>query len=128
MAFQSLGAARYPKYAECTAGDVLVTGHYVRADPSKFGGFTHYFEDESGQSVGLNGSGHLNYFIKQINVGDFVRITYLGQEEVKTAKFGLKMVHKFQMDKDSTRTRAVNPVTTEVANTPTAPTEDDLEF
>ncbi len=124
MAFQSIGAARYPKYNEIAPNTVLVEGWYVKSEIGKFGTPTHYFEEPSGQMVGLSNSGHLAYFIKQLSVGDYVRVTYLGKEMGVQTKYGTKDIQKFTMDKDPDRSRGVTAaVRTELV----PPTEDDVE-
>lgn len=121
--FQSLGATRFPKLSETAPNTVLVEGWYTKVEPNKFGGTTYFFEEPNGQVVGLDGKGHLNFFMKQLDVGSYVRITYLGMEEVSTKKFGNKPCHRFTVDKDPARARNANAaVVTELV----PPSEEDV--
>lgn len=81
----------YIKPNEMTEGQ-NVSGTLERVRESEYKGkptFTYYIRIDDGSLVGLNGAGHLNWFMQtQFNggavpVGAYVSITYLGMSDVK---------------------------------------------
>lgn len=104
MAFEEVGGSKtYVKYSECKAGDVVVEGHFIGSVPSKFGGNNHEFRTESGKIVSLNKSGQLDYCLKHIAVGDYVRVVYEGKTILDKGTFKGKEAHNFKVAKDPSR-------------------------
>ena len=105
MAFQEVGGAkRYVKYSEASPGDVLVEGYYAGTTVGKFGN-QYNFSTEDGQQVTLNKSGQLEYALKFVEVGEYVRVVYEGMVNLQKGTFKGKDAHNFKVMKDPDRRR-----------------------
>lgn len=110
MAFQEVGGAkRYVKYSECNVGDVLVEGYYAGITVGKYGN-QYNFTTEDGTHVVLNKSGQLEYALKFVEVGEYVRIVYEGVAVLQKGTFKGKEAHNFKVMKDPDRRRHVGNV------------------
>jgi hypothetical protein len=105
MAFQEVGGAkRYVKYSECQAGDELVEGYYTGTTVGKYGN-QYNFLTEDGKQVVLNKSGQLEYAIKFVEVGEYVKVIYEGVAVLQKGTFKGKEAHNFKVLKDPERRR-----------------------
>jgi hypothetical protein len=113
MSFQEVGGAKsYVKYSECKAGDIVVEGYFVGSTPSKFGGNNHEFRTESGAIVSLNKSGQLDYCLKHIEKGDYVRVIFEGKVVLDKGTFKGKEANQFKVLKDPSRRLAPSAIPT----------------
>ena len=100
------GVTTYPKYKECEPGDVLVEGEYLQNFQGMYG-VQYKFRSRSGGFVVLGKSGNLDYKMEFVEPGSLVKITYEGEEILKTGKYKGRHCHQFsvmvapQKDKDS---------------------------
>jgi acetyltransferase-like isoleucine patch superfamily enzyme len=114
MSFQEISTSKiYHKFNEKAAGEVIVTGFYLGTTEGRFG-VQHSFKTLEGQIHVLNSSGHLNYSLEQVAVGEFVRITYLGEVTLTKGAMVGKKAHNFKLEKDTTVKQGVSPDPVEV--------------
>lgn len=94
------GKKNYIKYSECKKGDVLVLGEYLGTSPNKFGNDNFEFKQlEDGAITCLNHAGGLAYTIENnVDIGDVVRVTYMGKVEIETGSFAGKEAHTFDVE------------------------------
>ena len=117
MAFEEVKAGEkkktfYIKPKDMTVGK-SITGRFHNSftNQTKFGESTTHIisvdpftkDGEEYEAIGINGTGHLNYLMEQVEKGDLIRITYLGKESVENI---IQPVHKFKLeiDKDAPET------------------------
>lgn len=68
-----------------------------RYDPEKV---DFKFEKEDGTIVLVNGAGNLNYSMKFVDVGEYVQIVYLGQQEIEKGQHKGKQSHNFEVNRE----------------------------
>ena len=133
MAFQKSVSSesnfQYFKYKECSKGQVLVTGHYVKTKEDNYGNTSYVVRKEDGGLAVLNSSGHLDYLMAtDAKFGDFIRVTYDGSVKLEKGRFKGKDSHRFILeidpDKKETVKEQVNQVTLDVP----AIDDDDIQF
>lgn len=94
--FKAIGDTKYFKYKDCTEGQELVTGEFVR----EFDGLynkQYEFLDDAGDVVVLNHSAKLAAKLRFANPGDRVRIIYDGQTMVSSGPMAGKPMHLFKV-------------------------------
>ena len=97
----SLAPPTFVKYTEYEDGEVLVAGIYRGEFPNKFNPDkpNHKFELKGKKQVVLPSAGPLDYLMGQgIKIGDLVRVTFLGKEELTTGTYKGKSVNKFNVE------------------------------
>lgn len=64
---------------------VVAEGEFVEALPNQHNAsvYDFKFRDDAGNTIIVNNSGHLAYQMKEVNPGDYVRVTYKGKQEYK---------------------------------------------
>lgn len=108
MSFEQVQTSvTYVKPAECTKGQVMAEGWYCTPLETKFG-ITHMIRTEHGGMIGVNSFGHLDYALKAIKEGDFIRITYDGKDVIKTGEWKNVAAHRCIVAIDRSRSGAVN--------------------
>lgn len=104
MAFQEVGSGsyKYVKYTECQEGEVIAEGHYKGTKQGQFG-IQHLIKAD-GTTVVLNSAGALNKTLENdVSKGDYVRVTFLGKDVVKSGKFKNKEFNNFKIEVDPSR-------------------------
>jgi hypothetical protein len=91
---------KYFKYTETAPGTVLAEGKYAGQVEGTYG-IQHLIHLADGSEAVLNSSGHLNFLLKQVNIGDNIQVTYLGKEKCTKGKFAGKDAHNFAVAKES---------------------------
>jgi hypothetical protein len=89
------GNLRYLSASKMAVGDVvqgLYTGSSV--DPL-YGNQKYSIEQGDGETIIVNGCGHLDFLMKGVKPPTKVRITYRGMEKMEKGKMIGKMVHRF---------------------------------
>ena len=97
MAFKEIagGETRYPKYAECDDGDLIVEGTFKGTSEGKFG-VQYMFTDKEGPVV-LGKAGHLDYLMSQVDEGSLVQVVYGGSEVMTKGAYAGKSAHRFKV-------------------------------
>jgi hypothetical protein len=88
-----------------------LTGKYLgnHTFTTKMGEQVAYeFETEKG-TKSIYGFSHLNFLMKNVQVGNVCRITYIGTEVTET-KFGKKPVHKCKVEVDDAPSKTVENI------------------
>ena len=96
------GKKEYPKYKACKVDEVLVEGTFFAEIDGKYGMQFEYHTD-CGRVIVLNGSGQLKHKMQWIRPGDKVKITYLGEELLKTGAMAGKSAHQLRVQKDTSK-------------------------
>ena len=100
MAFQEVaGQKKYVKYGDCSKGDVLVEGKFIRDIQGKYG-IQYEFMNEDGDVVVLNKAGQLDYKMEFIRPGDVLKITYEGMILLDKGPMAGKDSHQFTLMRD----------------------------
>lgn len=107
MTLESVNKPRkYVKYAECSEGDVLVSGKYVGTTTNKFNpDRPNYVFESNGEEVVLNTTGQLRWLIEDkaaLRLGQAAEVVYKGQETITTGPMAGKPAHKFDLRVDPT--------------------------
>lgn len=79
-------------------------GVYLRSGQfGKFGGYTYAFEMSDGTSLGINAAGNLNWLMSKVEVGQKVKITYVGMQKIEKGEWKGQDAHtsKLQISKDT---------------------------
>jgi hypothetical protein len=86
--------------------------------------FSMYFFDQQKweKSKALYGTGKLNYLLSKVNVGDYVKVTYQGKEEVDGY---LQPLHQFKLEVDPTKRQMVNVEESQTDFSDAPPIDDD---
>lgn len=58
------------------------------------------FEKEDGTIVIVNGAGNLGYNMKFVDVGEYIQIVYLGQQEITKGPQKGRMAHNFEVNRE----------------------------
>lgn len=101
MAFEAIPTGRrYPKWGECTAGEVVVEGVFKEKFKGRFGA-QYLFSTETGDVV-LSKSGQFDNQMEKVTPGQIVRVVYGGKDVMKNGPFKGKEVHRIAVlvDKD----------------------------
>ena len=109
MAFKPVRPQKiYRPYKNLNEGDVVAEGWFEGTTQGEFG-LNYDIRQPNGDIIEVNGCGHLNYqfYNKKdekwlIHPGDYVRITYLGEDVVqgKNSRFKGKKTHTVKVDID----------------------------
>ena len=113
MAFEKRNLPKeYFKYKECSKGQILCEGHWIKCGEDNYGNPTYEFKNkEDGTIYVLNSSGHLNYLMNEYAViGDYCRVTYAGTEVAEKGKFKGKDYHTFDLEVDPDQSENPKPV------------------
>ncbi len=107
MAFEDVTERfRYLKYAECSKGDLLAEGHFVRSEMDKTYFKPKYFiTGEDGIITVLNASGQLDKVMQKLKPGDFVRVIFEGSSVMDHGRFKGKSAYSFKVQVDPERRR-----------------------
>jgi len=89
------GATRYPKYAECSAGDTIVEGKYLGNYEGQYGK-QYKFQDNDGEVV-LGKAGQLDYLMAMVPEGSACKVVYDGAEVMKKGAYAGKTAHRFKV-------------------------------
>lgn len=116
---------QYHKFAEKKQGDVIVEGFFIGTTDGTYGR-QHNFKTQEGVHHVLNSSGHLNYCIEQISVGDYCRVTYNGETTLTKGPMSGKKSHQFLIDVNKEIKMGVDPTPTPIEEP--KPSEDDPLF
>lgn len=129
MAFRQLtGISKYYKYADCHPHQVLVTGKYIDMVEGRYGP-QYQFIDDTGETVVLNKSGHLDFLFKTVKPNDRVRVTYISKDILSGGKYAGKDYHKFSVEIDGEEQKEDSEPKTVLVEDAKAPwTEDSDEF
>ncbi len=101
MAYEDIGGQKvYVKFKECKVDEVLVEGVFTAEIQGKYG-VQFEFADATGRIIVLNGSGQLKHKMQWIKPGDKVKITYMGEELLKTGAMAGKLAHQTRVQKDT---------------------------
>jgi len=93
------GGLTFVKLKDLKPGQEVVTGEFQHSKViGDFGNLSHFFSTDNGD-VAVNGCGHLNYLLKNIQPGTRVRIIYAGQEIKTKGNFAGKPFHSFELYK-----------------------------
>lgn len=105
MAFETISTQKkYFKLADCTKGEVLTEGHFLRETVSqRFNTRQFEFRDVK-QGIVVLGGGSLAAAIDAgVNLGDYVRVTYNGMEVIQSGNFKGSQSHQFIVEVDKER-------------------------
>lgn len=124
-----LGTPKFKKFSEAEVGEVLVTGIYLGSYPNKFNADkpNHKFEIKGRQLIVVPAAGQLDFLIKEsVEIGDLVRVTYMGKEELSQGKFAGRPVNCFDVELLMEGDRAVKREAAPVEAKAVEPTDADL--
>ena len=99
MSYQSVTSTKRFDYKKLKKGEVLVEGRYLGTTKNmKYDNNDFLFKpNDGGMTVHLWGSGHLAWGLSSVNVGQDVRVTYMGTEKLTEGKFKGKDSHQFDV-------------------------------
>jgi hypothetical protein len=89
------GQTKYPKYAECKAGDVLADGTYQGTYEGQYG-LNYKFSTDDGDVV-LGKAGSLGNLMAMVKEGDRCRVVYEGSAIMTKGPHAGKPAHRFKV-------------------------------
>ena len=93
------GRKNYVKYADCTKGDVLVDGTFLRKVMGKYG-YEYEFEcGETGNIICLGHAGHLKWKMESGDVreGEKIEVVYDGKSVIESGQWKGTESHQFKV-------------------------------
>ena len=93
---------RPSKLAEAGTTGVILEGTFVGSVPNSFDDqkLDYKFEKEDGGLVILNGAGNLNYNMKQVDIGEYIRVSYEGKQEITKGAYKGRSAHNFKVERE----------------------------
>lgn len=77
--------------------DEQIEGAYIENREDNYGNPSYKLRTADGIVV-VNSAGQLDSKMAEVAVGELVRITYMGQEKMKTGKWKGKLAHQFKVE------------------------------
>lgn len=95
----TLGSSKptsYLKPKEMTPGQSVEGVFRNTFENEEYGTLTHYIEGDA-ETIGINGSGHLNALLKRVPFNTSVKIVYLGKDSYQNKKGREVEAHQFDV-------------------------------
>ena len=88
---------QYLKPAELA--DANLEGTFIESFEGKYG-LNHKIETEAGETIVVNGFGKLNFEMLKVSKGDFIKLNYLGKQEIPDGDMKGKLAHQIKIEID----------------------------